>query len=236
MAAAVTLQLAAACEELGLVSEAAAWLEAAAPESWPSAQQQQAAAQLAALQQLASQVVTAAAGNPAGAAQDSMSRDMPQHAAFLVAAVQQADPTAVQAWVESSCSTSPGSRSAAAVRCSSSRGTWRPASASKMQLQGLPSGAAAITSAGGEESTLGSKAHWLRPLSQQECLLGVARYLVDHAQYTPAVRLCATALQLARCGSKVERRLIAEAHTWMQHSPSPEQVTGCEHGTFSIKC
>jgi hypothetical protein len=72
-----------------------------------------------------------------------------------------------------------------------------------MQLQGLPAGAAANTSAAvGEDLTIGSKAHWLHPLSQQECLLGIARHLVDHAQYTPAVRLCTTALQLSRYDTK----------------------------------
>jgi hypothetical protein len=200
MAAAITLKLAAACEELGLVPEAAAWLEVAAPDNWPSAQQQQAAAQQVAVQQLASQVI-AAAGVSAGAGQDSAGKQVPQHAAFLVSAAQQADPGVLQAWASNSNSSpcSCSTAAAAAVRRSSSQGAWRPASASRMQLQGLPAGSAAGgSSAVGEEATLGCKAKWLRPVSQQECLLGIAQYLVDHAQYTPAVRLCATALQLAR--------------------------------------
>jgi hypothetical protein len=200
MAAAIALKLAAACEELGLIAEAAAWIELAAPDSWPSTQQQQAAAQQTAVQQLASHVLTAAAAATAGAAQDNASSQVPQHAGFLLAAVQQADPSAVQSWASSSgggSSSSSGSCTAAAAK-SSSQGAWRPGSASRMQLHGLPAAAAGGSAAVGEEVTFGGKAKWLRPSSQQESLLGIAKYLVDHAQYTPAVRLCATALQLAR--------------------------------------
>lgn len=216
MAAAVTLQMAALCEELGLTAEAAAWLELAAPETWLNAEQQSEAAQQVAIQQLVAQILQQSVDKSAqaaaactanlsvtsgGAGQDSSTNPSPQPSAFLLAAVQQAEPGTVQTWLCSinRSSSSSSSTGAATAAGNTSHGAWRPASAGRLrlsQLQGTCSAAAAA--AAGEDAVLRGRVMWLRPSAPQACLLAIARYLADHGQFTPAVQLCTTALELAR--------------------------------------
>eukprot|EP00775_Hariotina_reticulata_P008283 gene8283-8470_t len=190
MAAAMTLRLASACEALGLWAEAAAWLALAAPDAWPTQEQLVEVAQQTELRHLVTQVLqqsdTVAPrldANPGLQAADSAGGSAPA-LQILGAALQQADPAVWQYW----------------LRPKGFHTVHDPA--------GVPSSSRSIMSAGGSPATKKSlenvvaasarRSRHLKPLALQDALLGIAKYQVDHAQYTRGVRVCKAAIDIAR--------------------------------------
>lgn len=206
------------CEALGLTEDANTWLTSASPECWPSQQQLQQAEQQLAVHQLVDGVLahaaqTAAAAAAAfGVAADTAGEASapPVHAEFLSSALNQAEPNTLRSWLGSAISNS--STAGTAGGATTVQGALRPSSAHRLLANQAPAqgmntnrsmtSSVYRTSGGvitpGEESVLAGKVHWLKPMAMHDSWISIAKYLVDHGQYTAAMRLCTAAMELAR--------------------------------------
>lgn len=228
-AAAVELQLSSLCELLGLAAAAVDWLQLAAPEKWPSAEQLQQAEQSNAVQQLALDILqahtvsatasaSAAGTRPQSAVSTSTSIQpeswkVQEDAAFLREAVQGIEPATLWAWLHGSPAGNAANDPAAdnSLGVGSGDGTWgsRVGSAQGGRRPGSSAGArasaaaaalsAAATSSGtGNSSNKRVQLLQVKPLTDLDSWVSIARYLVDHAQYTAGQKLCTVALERAR--------------------------------------
>lgn len=215
-AAAEALQLSAVCDQLGLAAAAAEWYRLAAPESCPSVEQQQQAAQSRRVQQVVLELLQAQTGStqgqqPLAEQQRPLQGDAAAPGAFLVDALAGVDQHTMSSWLPDSTGGSgldSGSCDKAASlntwgsRVGSAQGGCRPSSAAAgagmaAQLAGLSAG----PPGGGQASSM--QALQVSPVSALDSWVSIAQYLVDHAQYTAGQRLCSFALEQARwalCG------------------------------------
>jgi hypothetical protein len=216
-AAVAALELSTICEQVGLTTAAADWLQLAAPEQWPHPEQLQQAEASKAMQQLSNEALQAYCSSSKG-------RSRPQSAAssklaaeqqtqdvvtvstgFLQQGLAGVEAGTLQAWLSTSSASSSrhcGGKGAGdssnagstwGSRVGSAQGRSRPASAAGAR-------AAAAALAAGVEGGLAGKVDVLQvtPTKALDSWVSIARYLVDHAQYTAGQKLCSTALELAR--------------------------------------
>jgi hypothetical protein len=220
--AAVELRLSSLSELLGLTAAASDWLQLAAPDRWPSPEQVQQAEQSRAVQKLARDVLQAHSvsacaavsdGSGGSKSSDQLPKQVPDTAAFLLAAAQGVQTGTLSAWlagrpldgytkdpaVDNTSKVDAGDGSWGS-RVGSAQGGRRPVSSA-----GARAGAAAAALAAGapSRSSNGSSRHvqllHVKPLADLDSWVSIARYLVDHAQYTAGQKLCAVALEQARC-------------------------------------
>ena len=214
------LQLSTLCDQLGLSAAAADWQHLAAPESWPSAKQQQQAARSQAVQLLARDLLQGHAagsvGRPATAGsceQPSQPPPPPQQQqqqqklqgetpGFLVEVLAGVDKHTLASWLPNTSSSGPDGST---LDRAASHGTWgsrvgsaqggpRPSSAA-----GAGAAAAALAAGVGGSGTGSIRILQVSPVNALDGWVCIARYLVDHAQYTAGQKLCSFALEQARC-------------------------------------
>lgn len=207
-AAAVALDLSCVCEQLVLPAAAAGWLQLAALERWPSHEQLQQAEVSKSMQQMSKGVLQAYyrrhSGRSAQLAADSQESGC-SSIGFLHEALDDVEPATLQSWLRGSCDNSSSSSHPAAAgstvhstwgsRAGSALGRSRPASAAV----GTRAAVAALT-AGVQDSLLHGRVRVLQvaPLKPLDSWVSIARYLVEHAQYTAGQGLCGVMLELAR--------------------------------------
>lgn len=211
-AAAVGLQLSALCEQLGLSAAASEWLQLATPERWPTPEQLQCAEASMGVQQLtqdlllqanSSSGVAAAASGGAATAGGNRSPAAAHQTAFLVEALQGVEPATLRAW-QQACPQHDDNNTTNSHSSSSSTHS-RPRSAAGVGAAAAAAAAASLASsrAGSNSNAypqaVAGKLLQLKPRVDVECWVSIARYWVDHAQYTAGQKMCGLALQVARC-------------------------------------
>lgn len=214
-AAVAALELSTLCEQLGLPTAAADWMQLAAPEQWPNLEQVQQAEASKAVQQLSIEALQTyfsrkgmswpqSATSSKVAAERQKQDGVSDSTRFLREGLAGVEAETLQAWLCTSSTSSGYCGGKGAADTSHAGSTWgsRVGSAQGRSKPASAAGgrAAAAALAAGVKGGFSGEVGVLHVTATKalDSWVSIARYLVNHAQYTAGQNLCSTALELAR--------------------------------------